>query len=435
MSELESKFRSSVNLRKAIRSFITKKYNEKDSFYTLNREQLNALLHNFKSRVARLDTLDEQCLSLYIQVKPVEEQKIDEEVEIGEQYHEKAAECISLIGGLILLANQGEDQTTPPSVAYQSRSFLKPPQTPLPSFEGKDTEDISRFLVEFEKAIQPFHYTDYDKFLLLKKQSIGKAGSLLGSLSGSRQTYTEAKSLLEQAFGDKQMQKYNLLLKLNSLSLKAQDPYELYSEFSNITSSLKDLSFSVDDLFQCSLWKALPSEYQTSYLAYSTSSIPDLNLLKKHFFDVSRRVQNNSTQHPSKEREKLLPKPKEKVPTNFTFAMGVETPQKESQDYKPNKKFESNSPHCSLCYRTGKSYSHKLGLCKNYPTAQDKVNQLKAVGGCTKCSSLKHKTFNCNYKGEKCKNCNGLHHNILCISPKSEGSENAKPTLKNEPKK
>ena len=422
--ELESKFSSLISLRKSTRTFITKKYNERDSFYALDRDKLSALLQNFQSRMDRLDSLNEQCLNLYIQVKPVSEQKVDDEVDICDQYQEKASECISLIKGLILLENKGDDMPTTQAVAYQSRSFLKPPQTPLPFFEGKDTEDISRFISEFEKAIQPYHYTDYDKFLLLKKQSQGKAGSLLGSLSGAKQTYQEAKTLLEQAFGDKQMQKFTLLTKLTSLSLKSKDPYELYSEFSSITSSLQDLSLSVDDLFKCCLWKALPHEYQTSYLAYSTDSIPNLSLLKEHFFDVCRRIQSNGTQPQIKEKEKPLCKPKEnKLPANLTLAMGVETPQKGSNDSKLNKGFKPNQPHCSLCYRTGKSYSHKLGLCKNYPTAQDKVNQLKAVGGCTRCTSLKHNTSNCNYQGDKCKNCQGLHHNILCLSHKSGGGE------------
>ena len=82
-------------------------------------------------------------------------------------------------------------------------------------------------MAEFEKAIQPYKYTDYDKFLLLKKQTIGKAGSLLGSLDGSKQTYRDAKTLLEQAFGDREVQKYNLLSKLTSLNLKTTDSYEL----------------------------------------------------------------------------------------------------------------------------------------------------------------------------------------------------------------
>ena len=181
----ESRYASLISLRKSTRTFITKKFNEKDCFDQLDVNQLRATLHNFKSRCDRLDSLNEEYLELLIQLKKPSEQELDEEVPKCEEYQDKAAACIALIQGLLTTPGT-PDPSTPTVLAYQSRSFLKPPQTPLPSFEGKGIEDISRFLAEFEKAIQPYKYTEYDKFLLLKKQTIEKAGSLLGSLDGSK---------------------------------------------------------------------------------------------------------------------------------------------------------------------------------------------------------------------------------------------------------
>ena len=212
-SDSESRYTSLVSLRKATRAFITKKFNDRGNFSQMNESQLKILLQNFESRCERLESLTEECLELYIQLKKPSEQEVDEEVARCEEYRERASECIVLVRDLVNSRTSGAS-------AYQSRSFLKPPQTPLPSFEGKDTEDITRFLTEFDKAIEPYQYTDYDKFLLLKKQCLGKAGLLLGSLDGSRQTYRDAKTLLEQAFGNKEIQKYNLLMKLTTLSLK-----------------------------------------------------------------------------------------------------------------------------------------------------------------------------------------------------------------------
>lgn len=297
-SDPESRYASLISLRKSTRTFITKKFNEKDSFDQLDVNQLRATLHNFKLRCDRLDSLNEECLELFIQLKNPSEQELTEEVTKCEEYQDKAAACIAQIQGLLTTPVTSDPLAinTSTALAYQSRSFLKPPQTPLPSFEGKAIEDISRFLAEFEKAIQPYKYTDYDKFLLLKKQTIGKAGSLLGSLDGSKQTYRDAKDLLEQAFGDKEIQKYNLLSKLTSLNLKTTDPYELYSEFNSITASLENLFVTVKDLYRFSLWKALPHGYQTQYLAYSTDSVPEYDVLKRHYFDVCRRVQNGNAQ-------------------------------------------------------------------------------------------------------------------------------------------
>ena len=416
----ESRYASLISLRKSTRTFITKKFNEKDCFDQLDVNQLRATLHNFKSRCDRLDSLNEEYLELVIQLKKPSEQELDEEVTKCEEYQDKAAACIALIQGLLTTPGT-PDPSTPTVLAYQSRSFLKPPQTPLPSFEGKDIEDISRFLAEFEKAIQPYKYTDYDKFLLLKKQTIGKAGSLLGSLDGSKQTYRDAKTLLEQAFGDREIQKYNLLSKLTSLNLKTTESYELYSEFNSITASLDNLYVTAKDLYRFSLWKALPHAYQTQYLAYSTESVPEFDVLKKHYFDVCRRVQNSNTQTQEKEKNPSSLKHKSNKSSAVTLATGVKIPDEGAANPQSAKEQKYNKPYCSLCYRTGQAYSHKLGLCKTYPTTQDKVTKLKALGGCTKCTSLKHNTANCNYQGEKCRTCHGMHHNILCLSQRPSG--------------
>ena len=156
----ESRYASLISLRKSTRTFITKKFNEKDCFDQLDVNQLRATLHidvnqlratlhNFKSRCDRLDSLNEEYLELLIQLKKPSEQELDEEVTECEKYQDKAAARIALIQGLLTTPGT-PDPSTPTVLAYQSRSFLKPPQTPLPSFEGIDIEDISRFLAEFE---------------------------------------------------------------------------------------------------------------------------------------------------------------------------------------------------------------------------------------------------------------------------------------------
>ena len=257
---------------------------------------------------------------------------------------------------------------------------------------------------------------------------------MLGSLDGSKQTYTDAKALLEQAFGDKEIQKYNLLTKLTSLHLKHTEPFELYSEFNNLTSSLENLIVTVKDVYKFALWKALPHDYQTQYLAYSKDSVPTLDVLRKYYFDVCRRVQNSSNPNTVKEKNPSFKQRAHNSPTALTLAMGIERPIK-SYNNSQGPKGQPHKPHCSLCYRTGQPYSHKLGCCKTYPTAHDKVNKLKELGGCTKCTSLKHSTVNCNYQGEKCRTCQGMHHNILCISNKTSGVTHTNSQVENKVKK
>ena len=181
---------------------------------------------------------------------------------------------------------------------------------------------------------------------------------------------------------------------------------------------MEKLFVTVRDLYRCCLWKALPHEYQTQYLAYSTDAVPELDVLKRHYFDVCRRVQNSSIQTLTKEKSTSFKPKSPKSPAALTLAMGVKNPT-EAKANPQVTKGQKPKPHCSLCYRTGQPYSHKIGLCKTYPTAHDKVNKLKELGGCTKCTSLKHTTVNCNYQGDKCRSCQGMHHNIVCISNKT----------------
>ena len=118
----ESRNASLISLRKSTRTFITKKFNEKDCFDQLDVNQLRATLHNFKSRCDRLDSLNEEYLELLIQLKMPSEQELDEEVPKCEEYQDKAAACIALIQGLLTTPGT-PDPSTPTVLAYQSRSF------------------------------------------------------------------------------------------------------------------------------------------------------------------------------------------------------------------------------------------------------------------------------------------------------------------------
>ena len=44
-----------------------------------------------------------------------------------------------------------------------------------------DGEDLTRFFSEFEDTISKYHYSEYDKLLLLKQQLSGKALILVNS--------------------------------------------------------------------------------------------------------------------------------------------------------------------------------------------------------------------------------------------------------------
>ena len=66
-----------------------------------------------------------------------------------------------------------------------------------------------------------------------------------------------------------------------------------------------------------------------------------------------------------------------------------------------------------------------MSCCPNYPNNLDKVQRLNDLQGCTKCSSLQHKSKGCKTQfSTKCSLCNGLHLTILCLG-KVRSQENS----------
>lgn len=79
---------------------------------------------------------------------------------------------------------------------------LKLPEIPLPTYENAPDETLTNFLENFEGIITKYSLSDYEKFVYLQRQLSGEPLTLVGSLSGARPVYSEAKALLKEAFAD-----------------------------------------------------------------------------------------------------------------------------------------------------------------------------------------------------------------------------------------
>ena len=70
---------------------------------------------------------------------------------------------------------------------------------------------------------------------------------------------------------------------------------------------------------------------------------------------------------------------------------------------------------CPLCKGLGDN-NHKIFQCPRFPTSKDKIERLKSLGGCVKCSYTTHKTHECTFKfNTKCPHCSSeSHYSWLC---------------------
>ena len=59
---------------------------------------------------------------------------------------------------------------------------VKAEKVPLPTYSGEKEESFEKFVSTFEALVDAKNYTDYEKFLLLKKNVHGRAAMLLNSL-------------------------------------------------------------------------------------------------------------------------------------------------------------------------------------------------------------------------------------------------------------
>ena len=288
-----------------------------------------------------------------------------------------------------------------------ARSLLKSPMAPLPHYNSEKQIDLHKFFLQFEETLSKFPYTDYDKLLLLKQQVSGRASILLDSLESDKQSYNDAKKLLIEALASPVVRKFNIIKQFSEIKLPNNaDPFEYISRMKYIMESIKNLKIDVDEVMQYFFWNGLNDEFQKQLVQITNKARPSVSEISEHFFEACERYENlpKNTKYKKESYLKI-------VSTDNTMGLAVNV------DYdKGNKK--SFRP-CSICSKIDdKEASHNIQNCKKFETALDKVNQLKTLQGCIKCSSLNHVSKDCKFRfRSRCYRCKQWHMNFLCTSP------------------
>ena len=374
-----------INYRKYMRSQITVAYNKRDTFEHLPASQKlverNKLLsiendlkqHNFQIQLAKADEYTETTL--------------EDEFKKCTEYSDRLTECLVLL----------EVQSRSESNQSAPRSILKTPIAPLPSFEGKDGENWTRFIFSFEATISKFSFPDFDKYLLLKQQLKGSALTLINALECDKQTYKDAVDLLKSAFASPEIERLNTFNEMKSMKLlSTSDPMEYMGAMKRIEESFNKLNIVTNQVLEHFFFEGMNETFKSILIQITNKSQPNLEEIKSNYFEAVKRY---------KVKEKSDQSVKSKSKTN-NFAIKVDSNSQNKFSY-----------GCILCKADKKDPDHPVFRCIVYKDSFAKLNKLKELNGCVRCGSDSHNIKSCQYRFKRrCDNCNSWHFNYLCSS-------------------
>lgn len=328
------------------------------------------------------------------------------ELDVCDQYKVKMNECI--------VALESRRLQLQSSNVTRNVSRLKPETAPLPTYSGEAGESLEKFLYVLEATVAAHQYTEFEKLLMLQKCVQGRASVLLKSLETDKQSYADAKTLLQDAFAAPLMQTYNVLQRLVDLNLSTnKDPLFLVSEMRQIREAIGRHKVNINTVIQFFYWRALPESLKNQLIMITNESKPNLDQIESNIFVAIERDQNKNKGTENKSDGCVKSK------TN-NYAMNIE--------YVKNDQTKSKSGKtCTLC-----SGSHPYFQCDSYKTPVEKLKRIRELNGCVRCGYVNHTANKCKLNDLKCKICGGAHFPCLCTKPKkvyskSESKSNPEP--------
>jgi len=366
---------------------------------TFNRQQRNLHIDTLSSIREELKDLNKSMFPLYIK-NCFADDKIDSLVDEEEIYDDKVLQALSL------LRTEDNSSAVPASVVQATGNSsnssgnrnLKLPRLPLPVFSNEPHQSFSKFLRSFESIVDKQGVTGYEKFAYLKDQLSKGPRSLIDSLDVEQQSYDIAKDLLRKAFDREVNTKHDMIKNLTELNLHlGKDPYTHIGEMRTIIAGFESLKITVEDVLQYFMWKALDVKFQDHLTHITNKSRPGLKEIIDSMFEATDRYV------------------KQLKPESFAVK-NKKTEQKEQLSMAVNvENFKTKNKFCILCEKDGKNKNHDMRNCENYKTSFQKINKLKSMKACAKCSFRNHETAKCKYKfSSMCRQCGGPHMSYLC---------------------
>ena len=291
-------------------------------------------------------------------------------------------------------------------------TLLRRPEIPLPYYSGQDSEILSKFLREFESAIEPYKYTENDKFQLLKDHLKGRALKTIECLDIDQRTFNEAKQHLCDTFGVPELQIDNSIKQFLSLKFdRNTDPYEYLAKIKTLRDSVKQLKITENEFMRHFIWNSLNLNFQKKLTLKLGKSHPNLEQIFNNFLEVSRMCDLDGPNNSYNVDEKEF-----KHNKKFASAIAVK-PLTDRTESRSKHKFDEKNKPCVLCSNMlKKRANHSILDCKKFPTPRDKVDQLKKIKGCIKCGLSSHTIDQCKIRfNAHCSTCNKNYHKpYLC---------------------
>ena len=149
---------------------------------------------------------------------------------------------------------------------------------------------MTKFLIQFEAAVNKFKYSYYDKLQLLKQQVSRQESKLLHSLEADKQGYKEAHNLLETALASTAVRKFDTIKKVAQIKLSYQEDLFYYIfEIKAIKENINKISITVDDFLQHFFWDGLNESFKSQLIQLTNKTTPSLKGITDRFFDAAER--------------------------------------------------------------------------------------------------------------------------------------------------
>lgn len=402
MSELDSFLKT----RRYTRQKVTKLCSKiSDDIETLTSEQLSAYIDRLQYINTELITVGKEILKRGIQ-DGLTESKLDALFVDDDQYEENISLCFAhLKSKSTPAADVGSNLE--PNTNIQTAHKLKLPQISLPRFGNRKGENVQKFLRSLESVLSKRGLGSFEKFVYLHKQLYDSPLILVDSLDVSEQSYEIASELLVKAFDSNLTSKYSVIEKLAELNMSlGTDPYAFIGEMRTIISGVKTLTITTDEILQYFIWQAMNNDFQSHLTSITNKSKPSLQEISDNVFEATDRYVKQN------ERKESLKSAKSKTIPSSTLVSAVNIQEPKSKAF------------CVLCSNDKNSSDHPMISCPIYSNARKRVDKLRAMNACTKCSFKNHSTNDCKFKFKSaCRHCNESHMSYLCLkTPSDSGS-------------
>ena len=318
----------------------------------------------------------------------------------------RASQTIADMKTKIRSLNEKKAKKLSPEHHMDHKPRLAMPTAEIPRFDSK-IENYPRFMNNFEKITGKYNLDSYDRFVLLKKNTTGRAREMLESLSINDSTFEDAKSLLDDCFANKLEQQLQTIKTLHQLRMQENPPdfLKYVAQIRSLKTQLEENEITIDLVFQYFIWSGANDKFREIITTITNTSRPSSKQILDNVIEANKRYVEKRVSSKSWPKE----------PEVVVNAVAINT---------------MKEPKCSLCsYDKEDDTAHKLYRCPKYKDAKARLRRLGEIKGCTKCGFPYHSVNKCAFKLSKpCPECQKWHVLALCPLIKQNKSENKENT-------